>query len=975
MPKRFWSNSQKPKRLDQEHAIPSSFSLEKHNGGNSSRSIHSHSGSSSNSHGSSGSGGRPPLSSQGARSKSSRRKNKMEFGFDPWASPSPTSVAQIPTKRDSASNGDLEYYDQSREDEFFSGSSSNHRRSKSKSPSSTDHTYLDSEGTQPYQKFDHDSRGRDAEDTYGYTYNHATKAAEGVAMSRRRRTSRSPSPLPPKPKDNSGKYSTSSPQSNRNTYSSQRHSNRHNQSQNHIIPGVSKMTMRQMLSIIFSAYWDRADLYTDILNLDHDKPSKRQLKLAFFRAGRVALSTPIESPDDMTMLSAGFRATFANNNNHHGNGSMPNGSNLTTGNQNDRFRESGGGESDVGSTISIVQAGTPVSRKAKLRFQAISLAYELLNDDAKRAMYDEWRMWNSRLPPPPPPPPPSSSRASARNGLGTILETEETVSARLRRRHASRSGGSLLDTFGGDGHDQVVDSTAPKANMGTALTGSDSSPITPAPYEGFGAAPGPSASRECRAPSILRKSSKTTRRKLTFGGKKNSKQQQQQHLNQNQTRNRRISWNEEVEELTIVEDNQHNYRAGDMGNYHAEGEIEEGLGFPPYNALSDEIDGTKENRNPHDRNMLGFEDPYGPTAEDWFGTIDTDLPEYKRGLSKRIQQKRSDCKGIDGTNSILFEQASSIESYGRRDYSQRDRTSVNNFQSLGSRTIMDSAELAGTTTPSDVLYDEDDPDDSLMIILDGPYQHNRQAAASSTEKPDCSWTADGEGDNADQCWNDLFADSLSPLGSDGISRNSAGPFAPSVNNATANSDSAPGLIPNLPPNSDLVDDDGSLTTTDTYSTMTDGRTGDCDLGHTVDLARGFQASLSNYINAAVTDMKEGLQMMVGDQWDDLELMGGGSNSGEKSKNFFFLETAELDAMMSILKKEMDGISTNAPIPFGGGGVTPTTVGVCAPKTDISGSDAIASREHGHRQQIRQASVQTNKKSESKRFFGNLFSKS
>ncbi len=706
------------------------------------------------------------------------------------------------------------------------------------------------------------------------------------------------------------------------------------------------MTMRQMLSIVFSAYWDRADLYTDILNLDHDKPSKRQLKLAFFRAGRVALSTPIESPDDMTMLSAGFRTAFANNN--HGNGSMPNGNNSTTDNQNVRIRESGGGGGDVGSTISIVQAGTPVSRKAKLRFQAISLAYELLNDNAKRAMYDEWRMWNSRLPPPPPP----LSKAVTRNDHETILETEETVSARLRSRHASRNGSGLNDAFDGHGHDQASNLIAPVANMPIASTGSDNSPLSPAPYEGFGAAPGPSASRECRAPSILRKSSKTTRRKLTFGGKKNSRQQ---HLHQNQTRNRRITWNEEVEELTIVEDNQHNYRAEGVANYHGEGENEEGHGFAPYNTLSDEVDGTKENLNPHDRNMVGFEDPYGPTAEDWFGTIDTDLPEYKRGLSKRFHQKRGDPTAIDGTNSILFEQASSIESYGRRGYSQPDKTSVNNFQSLGSRTIMDSAEFAGAPTPSDVIYDENDPDDSLMIILDGPYQYNRQTAAPSAKKPDCSWTAEGEGDNVDQCWNDLFADS------EGVNRNSAEHYA------------ASGLIPNLPPNVNLIDDDGSLTTTDTYSTMTDGKTGDCDLGHTVDLARGFQISLSNYINAAVTDMKEGLQMMVGDQWDDLELMGGDSNSGEKSKNFFFLESTELDAMMSILKKEMDGISTNAPIPFGGGGVTPSTVGVCAQKANISGPDGT--RENGQRQQVRHVTGQTDKKSESKRFFGNLFSKS
>ena len=41
-----------------------------------------------------------------------------------------------------------------------------------------------------------------------------------------------------------------------------------------------------------------------------------------------------------------------------------------------------------------------VSRKAKLKFQAISLAYDILNNEAKRRHYHEWRLWNPRLPPP-----------------------------------------------------------------------------------------------------------------------------------------------------------------------------------------------------------------------------------------------------------------------------------------------------------------------------------------------------------------------------------------------------------------------------------------------------------------------------------------------------------------------------------------------------------------------------------------------
>ncbi len=140
----------------------------------------------------------------------------------------------------------------------------------------------------------------------------------------------------------------------------QHHSNRSNNVQHsrqtkHIIPGVSQMTMRQILSVVFSAFWDRADLYTDVLGLEHDQATPRQLKLAFLRQGRVVLATPIESPDDMTLLSAGIRGMITSSSN-----------------------------SDAISTVSVVQSGTPVSRKAKLRFQAVSLAYELLKDGDKR---------------------------------------------------------------------------------------------------------------------------------------------------------------------------------------------------------------------------------------------------------------------------------------------------------------------------------------------------------------------------------------------------------------------------------------------------------------------------------------------------------------------------------------------------------------------------------------------------------------
>ena len=84
----------------------------------------------------------------------------------------------------------------------------------------------------------------------------------------------------------------------------------------------------------------------------------------------MVLATPIESADDMTMLSLGIRSQ--------------NSCNIDCNS----------------STMSVIQSGVTVSRKAKLKFQAISLAYDILSNEAKRRHYHEWRLWNPRLPPP-----------------------------------------------------------------------------------------------------------------------------------------------------------------------------------------------------------------------------------------------------------------------------------------------------------------------------------------------------------------------------------------------------------------------------------------------------------------------------------------------------------------------------------------------------------------------------------------------
>ena len=83
------------------------------------------------------------------------------------------------------------------------------------------------------------------------------------------------------------------------------------------------------------------------------------------------------------------------------------------------------------------------------------------------------------------------------------------------------------------------------------------------------------------------------------------------------------------------------------------------------------------------------------------------------------------------------------------------------------------------------------------------------------------------------------------------------------------------------------------------STTSSNNSNDCG---TIDLAKGFQATLSNFINAAVTDMKEGLSTLKG-KWEE-----NVPKFSENGENPFLLNSFELDAMMDILKVEMDHIS-------------------------------------------------------------------
>jgi curved DNA-binding protein CbpA len=584
----------------------------------------------------------------------------------------------------------------------------------------------------------------------------------------------------------------------------------------YIIPGVSQMTMRQILSVVFSAFWDRADLYTDVLGLDQAESTDRELKLAFLRQGRLVLATPIESPDDMTMISAGVRGIITAN----------------------------GQISDAGSTVSVVQAGTPVSRKAKLKFQATSLAYELLKDEAKRKAYDEWRLWNSRLPPPPP---------------------EEKIEQEPQDQPDSLSSGSTSSTR------SSTQSSTGTQSLKYLPSGDDSNVI-----------------------SILKKSTTNrSRRKLRKPPKQINKH------------DRKISWNEEVEELVITET------------------------LPHYDPLIDPDPKVVDTYGQYH----GLPDPYGDSAEDWFDTVDNQ--EVGRGFSSR-DRHRAQTHGK--TRPKLLAQTA--------DMGLRDHTNVNNFNSLNSQTVM---APMNQKTPG-IVFEGFNPNDSLMVILDGPPSPEKKR-----DKNGDSWNG-----FPDEPWNKNRQDQQHREGE--TSQHHTCARSTSMSSNPMSSETA---VPILPKNPDIDhdhdhDDGGSWTSNSLQSSYswnsvpTIERGDDCDIGRTVDLAKGFQATLSNYINSAVEDMKEGLQLM-GKQWDEIATPETTSTSGRENKNFFFLETNELDAMMGILQTEMQSLT----------------------KPCVQGNEEQLTKpcvQGNEEQALKQASAER-KPVQQKRFFGNLFSKS
>lgn len=579
---------------------------------------------------------------------------------------------------------------------------------------------------------------------------------------------------------------------------------------NRIIPGVSKMNMRQTLVIIFAAYWDRADLYMDVLGLENDHPSVRELKLAFFQQGREVIATPIESPDDATMLTYG-RAPF--------------------------LKESG-----AGSTISVVQRGVPVSRKAKLKFQAIGLAYELLSDPSKRSIYDKWRLFNGRLPEPK-----KISRSVRASANERIRMQEATESPSSFAMHNVRS--PMMESINENEMDGFPEEQ--ERSMRRTYKFSDSN--------------------HSNVQSILRKSARMRAR---------------QSLTDASTNSRKISWNEEVEELTLMQENSEDPFPADA----------------PFVSINEK------------QNSRNITDPYGKSAEDWFGDVDN---AWSKSVENAFPQKKKSTRSKKPP-----------ETHGNNfTESDHDDMQENKIQSLNSN-----VHIAGFGRNLDDCYDyNDEPDDSFLVIMNGPWEGDNQQqrqkrgvhpkTSDKLERLDDEWTRfdnetlsptssqfSSEKVSKQTSKNDKKNDQDTPLCTGTPKRKSK-----SSNRMHESSIGPSNQVPltNIP--FDPNDEDASLLTNDFTNSLTSNPTSeddfnaeydsnDCNgIGHTVDIARGFQASLSKYISAAVEDMKEGLAI-VGQNWDDLDKP---DVPRKENKNFFTLEGFELDAMMGILKTEMD----------------------------------------------------------------------
>lgn len=661
-----------------------------------------------------------------------------------------------------------------------------------------------------------------------------------------------------------------------------------------IIPGVTKMTMRQSLAVIFSAFWERADLYKDVLELDHDNPSQRQLRLAFFRQGRKVLASPIESLDDVTVIDSGMKPVFA----------VASGTDSLTREQQHK-----------------VQSGMKVSRKAKMKFQAINLAYDLLIDESKRILYDEWRLWNTRLPPPSSLPimtvvTKSKSKSSSINTSPTSFidegsqyqtltnhELNEVMHAGCDVDHNTKLK-SKKHTYSPPRTENRMNNNDDTSAMGSYSVGSSKTSL----------------------PSILKQP--------TFGFNKDSRSKAfsnhgRNTLSQISNNERKIKWNEEVEELVILDSSRE-------------------CGHTNYESFHSSVDGSNDDFDPRgqkDNNGQNIPDPYAISTlqDDWF---QTESKNYIVWPKKTVDQD------------VKVEPPSPKKQHKQRntEFHRSNRPAISlsyNFQSL------DDSQVTWTETPNTLPKSDDksksksinvaNDDDSLVAILDGPTPSQLKDQTKTTPR----WVAIQEEENRRKLMNSTGTD-IDRLGSQTATYKFQQPttdqhnflsdntyFIAEGNNVKINvrsyrkqpktsiaksQNTVAEDVDLFPQNNqtnvhglELDVEDMSLqsketcdsswksfgNTNDTSFVKTNdcavfGRSNDCIFStnelFSIDLTKGFQATLSNYINAAMSDMKEGFNNL-GKKWEE--------NVGE---NPFLINSFELDSMMNILKGEMNTLS-------------------------------------------------------------------
>jgi hypothetical protein len=335
-----------------------------------------------------------------------------------------------------------------------------------------------------------------------------------------------------------------------------------------------------------------------------------------------------------------------------------------------------------------------------------------------------------------------------------------------------------------------------------------------------------------------------------------------QSLTDASTNSRKISWNEEVEELTLMEEN-----SEDPFPAHV-----------PFESINEK------------QNSRNITDPYGKSAEDWFGDVDS---AWSKSVENAFPQKKK------STRSKI-----PPKTYGNN-FTESDQEDMqeNKIQSLNSN-----VRIGSFVDNLDDCYDyNDEPDDSFLVIMNGPWEGgNQRQRQKRGVHPKTSDKLEPHGDEWTRFDNKTLSPTSSHFSSGKVSKQTR---KNDKNNGVSTSNQVP--LTNIP--FDPNDEDESLLTNDFTNSWTSNPTAedyfnaeydnnDCNgISHTVDIARGFQASLSKYITAAVEDMKEGLSI-VGQNWDDLDKP---DVPRKENKNFFTLEGFELDAMMGILKTEMD----------------------------------------------------------------------